>query len=269
MNLLITNSRCLRIPAVNKIKNEVDSIVLLNDNVTGIGAIKSLLGLKKLNKIKCNRVFIVNDNPYLLCLITLYVYVFKSQKITLFFQELYDLYTKIFIVLKCTLKLADQVIVPSYNRKIATKLIYAYKGSFIVMLNIRDSKNSKESSIVKNKSGYVYTGILYPERNILKGIQTIEETVDVYGTGNDEYIKRLSLNHKVEYKGGFVQSNETDIVSNYNVGILYYPMNSINNTLCSPNKFFTYRDLDLVIHCESPNTFKSLIIYNILKQHLC
>ena len=264
MNLLITNSKCLVIPGVNQIKDEVDSIVFLNDTL-----FKSLLELKKLGKIKYNRVYIANDNPYLLCLITFYVYVFKSRKVTLFFQELYDVYIKIFFLIKFTLKLADEVIIPSYNRKIATKLIYGYNGLFIVMLNKRHSGNSKDSSIEKNKSNYVYTGVLFPQRDILKGIQTIDEAVDVYGAGNSDYIKRLRLNKKVNYKGGFIQSNEIAIVSKYNTGVLYYPMNSINNTLCSPNKFFTYDDLKLTIHCESPNIFKSLITYNKIKRPLC
>lgn len=258
MNVLLTNSRSMRIPGVQKVRLAVGSVILLENGL------KCLIGLRKTHVINCDRIYIAHDNPYLLCLIVIYTSFFKRMKITLFFPELYDGYKWLFPILKGTLILVDQIVVPSYNRKVAIKIFYGYKGDFVISPNKRDSVSSFQITSSFSRSGYVYTGVLYPERDILEGIKTVKDMIDIFGAGNDDYIKKISLNQNINYKGPFEQQDEFDIVKKYKVGILYYPMNSLNNTLCSPNKFFTYRDLGLTVHCESPNAFKALNIYNII-----
>jgi hypothetical protein len=260
-DLLICNPESLKILAVIDLHRKVQKTVLLSNRFLP----NSSSILKSLHETT-GTVYLAHNNPYFLVFFGILTLLTFPTKLIVFFPELYDNYKLLKIPLRFIVRKSDSVIVPSYNRKIALQMIYHKAPSVIIKTNnLRDYEKKKPIVIdrdqtAKRSGSYIYTGVLYPSRNVVEGLPK-NKTCTIYGSGDDKYIGKLKLMPFVDFRGGFDKEDEEDLVRMYETGIIYYPMNSINNTTCSPNKFYTYKRHEMKLFCLSPNAFGSQITY--------
>jgi|APSaa5957512535_1039671.scaffolds.fasta_scaffold40241_2 hypothetical protein len=191
--------------------------------------------------------------PILFLLKTTIFFSRKRIKVKLFFPELLDTYPLRKMIISLILRFVDIVIVPSTDRGICTQAFYRVLTPYEIFPNCYNRYksnnriiNSSRRSIASDDIRAVYTGVLYKlrpiENDLLELLESFPDAkISLYGKGSSSYIQYLcSLSLNITYKGEFDSDREDEILKKYNVGILSYPNDSLNNYFCAPNKVFSY-----------------------------
>lgn len=190
-----------------------------------------------------------------------------GKRLALYMPELYDDRPISRFLLMYSKALYETVILPSHEREMIFCAKYFVPKKTVIILNdsyqqptdLMGSNNNSE------RAGFVYTGIIYPSRPLDNAIISAKikfpnEDIYLYGKGDEDYIKYLCSNFDCKYMGEFEMQDEVTILANYQYGLLTYPMTSLNNAFCAPNKIFSYQAAGCSIFCDSPNNLRLQIM---------
>lgn len=120
------------------------------------------------------------------------------------------------------------------------------------------SDKKKVAVFIENSIRCVYAGVIYKERpldKILMEMISVDQIVEValHGEGDDAYIRALTrLSPKVKYYGRYDCEDEVTLLLPYDIGIVSYPNNTLNNHFCEPNKINVYNQLGMPMIADSP-----------------
>jgi len=226
-------------------------------NQVKVASFYSLIRTLFVNLFKTHTITIIClSNRFYLLISVVFLSLFK-RKFIVCMPELLDTYNLPFF--KLSLKRASEIIAPSYNRKIALSIIYKLPIDTIFVKKNGIKKINKPKHI--KLTGIIYCGILFSSRDINKGLNNSPENVriELYGAGDNNYIQNLprKFNYLGEYSGGEEETILNNSKSSH--GLIYYPENSLNNLLCSPNKYFDYLNSNKSIYIESPKSLKYIL----------
>lgn len=244
--------------AISKIETDYHAKLILMENV------RSLIGIFQLWRhcfrlLKDKDIFLFAIGQPEVNLATSILLNLLGRKVVLYLPELYDDRWGARTLLKVAGNFAAVIILPSRERE----KIFSAKY-FVPNKCIHLSNNVYQETIQVNgklREGTVYTGVIYPTRpldNVLSVVrsQYPADRIDLYGKGDIQYINHLCVEYGCVYKGSYKMSDEIAIISNYERGVLSYPMDSLNNAFCAPNKIFSYRLAGCRIVCDSPNNLR-------------
>lgn len=186
-----------------------------------------------------------------------------GKRLALYVPELYDDRPIARFLLARSKKLYETVIIPSHQREMVFCARYFVPSKTIIVANdsYQVASGSVHSANNVERGGFVYTGVIYPSRpldNIIQSakIHSPDDTVYLYGKGDEVYISLLCSKFGCKYMGEFKMEDEVQILSKFKYALLSYPMTSLNNTFCAPNKVFSYKAAGCSIFCDSPNNLR-------------
>ncbi|HBE90103.1 MAG TPA: hypothetical protein DDW41_02740 [Candidatus Andersenbacteria bacterium] len=258
--ILITDRLAYKNTATIK-KMESDyfaKLILIEDVRSFFGIIKLLKSCMQLLNSKETFLFAIGQPE--VNLLTAILFNMVRKKIILYLPELYDDRRIASAILNTSGRFFTTIVLPSRERE----KIFSAKY-FVPNKCIHISNNVYQKPFTKldrnKREGTVYTGVMYRSRPLDNVLTTVRSKypgsrIDLYGKGDIQYINHLCAAYGCSYKGSYEMSDEVSIISNYERGILSYPMDSLNNTFCAPNKVHSYKLAGCKIVCDSPNTLK-------------
>ncbi|NCQ11147.1 MAG: hypothetical protein CO175_08220 [Verrucomicrobia bacterium CG_4_9_14_3_um_filter_43_20] len=245
--------------AIKKIETDYRAKIILIEDVRSFLGIISLLR-SCLQLLNSKDVFLFAIGQPEVNLLTALLFNMGRKKIILYLPELYDDRWGASAILKATGRFLTTIILPSREREKIFAAKYFVPNKCILMSNNVYQKPPMKPD-GNRREGTVYTGVMYRSRpldNVLSIVRSKypDSRIDLYGKGDIQYINHLCAAYGCSYKGRYEMSDEVSIISNYERGVLSYPMDSLNNTFCAPNKVFSYKLAGCKIVCDSPNTLK-------------
>ncbi len=243
---------------INKILELYHTDLLLFKDVRSFsGLIRSLFSGLKLRHQK-DVIFCAIGQPEINLLTSVCLFLL-GKKVALYLPELYDNRWLARLILKYGKLLSPIVILPSREREKIFCAKYFIPKKTIILTN--DAYQDTYKHACEIREGIVYTGVIFPSRPLDRAIQLARKTypesnIDLYGKGDMEYIEHLCRTYKCRYMGQYMMRDEVSIISKYKFGIISYPMDSLNNAFCAPNKVISYEMAGAKIICDSPNNLR-------------
>ncbi|PMG97745.1 hypothetical protein [Vibrio breoganii] len=209
----------------------------------------------------------------------LYSSIFKEHKYNIQLQELYDKFKFRRFLIKNICRLADNVIVPEYNRAHIIKyyfnlnelpIVLPNKPSSNIDLTKLDLPTGVRSLISSNnKIKVIYQGHIGADRNIdLIAHQCLLNSnhVELYLMGKDHgYLDKLKkINPDIIYLGYLKPPYHLVVTSMMDLGVMHYSHRDLNNIFCAPNKIWEYTGFGLpIISNDMPGVTYMIEKYNI------
>lgn len=187
----------------------------------------------------------------------------RRKNVAVYFPELYDDRPIARNILKSSKSIFLTGIFPSNERAhVFTAKYFKPNRTAIVSNNVyQETIDTAQIS----KDGIVYAGVIFPSRPLDNVLALARKKfpkmrIDIYGKGDKGYIDAICTKYSCNYMGEYSMRDEVRILSNYKFGLISYPMNSLNNSFCAPNKVHSYNAASCKIICDSPNNLKMYLL---------
>lgn len=167
------------------------------------------------------------------------------------YKEKYNYKERIFNYMeKWLINKSNLIIEANEERALLAQGHYGLDLKPLVLSNMNmQSSNSNLSLMTYNGQIKIcYLGFISKQRRIFDLINEVKNkkniTLDIYGYGADsnalkEYIINQNIKN-VSYNGAYIYDEINKILSNYQIGFLFYSNKGYNNQYCEPNKILEY-----------------------------
>ena len=175
---------------------------------------------------------------------------------------------------KFAIKYVDFIVIPSFHRSQFIKSHYNLDKTPFVFQNITKPESTNDenpifniiNSISKSKISIIYIGDISLSRGLLdvvKGFEMLDNSFELYligdGPGEATIRKKAIYNKNIHYYRAIPSRNIHSLLKHFDIGIVTYSMNGINNQLCAPNKTFDYAHCNLPIVTSGQKPLVSLL----------